>query len=64
MNKLLDDEPKDEKIKAGRIIGLVDHDSLLDYLQDVVNKIGENETFMGDFVSSKGSGKIKFSKNI
>ena len=49
-------------MKAGWVPGLVNEDALLDYLQDVVTKIGDDETFMEDFAKSKGSGKIKFYK--
>ncbi len=34
----------------------------MDYLQDAINKISEDDDFMKDFEKSKGSGKIKFCK--
>ncbi len=38
-------------MKAEWIQGLVNDDALLDYLQDIVIKIGEDETFMEDLSS-------------
>ena len=39
-----------------------ENDDVLDYLQDVINKISEDDDFMKDLEKSKGSGKIKFYK--
>jgi hypothetical protein len=43
-------------------VGLKENDDVLDYLQDVINKISEDNDFMKDFENSRGSGKIKFYK--
>jgi hypothetical protein len=48
--------------RAGWSIGLAENDDVLDYLQDVIIKISEDEEFMNDLEKSKGSGKIKFYK--
>jgi len=62
MKEVLKTEPKDKFVAAGWTVGLKENDDVLDYLQDVVNKISEDNDFMKDFEKSKGSGKIKFYK--
>jgi hypothetical protein len=46
--------------RAGWSLGLAENDDVLDYLQDVIIKISEDDEFMNDLEKSKGSGKIKF----
>ena len=58
MKEVLKTEPKDKFLQQD--VGLKDNDDVLDYLQEVINKISEVEEFMKDFENSKGSGKIKF----
>jgi hypothetical protein len=62
MKKVLEKEPSDPMYRAGWSIGLAENDDVLDYLQDVIIKISEDEEFMNDLEKSKGSGKIKFYK--
>ena len=64
MKEVLKTEPKDKFVAAGWTVGLKENDDVLDYLQDVINKISEDNDFMKDFENSRGSGKIKFYKNI
>ena len=60
MKEVLKTEPKDKFVAAGWTVGLKENDDVLDYLQDVINKISEDDDFMKDFENSRGSGKIKF----
>jgi hypothetical protein len=62
MKEVLKTEPKDKFVAAGWTVGLKENDDVLDYLQDVINKISEDNDFMKDFENSRGSGKIKFYK--
>ena len=64
VKKILDEGPpgKEPSAVAGWVIGLKENEDVLDYLQDVIVKIGEDDEFMEDFKISKGSGKIKFYK--
>ncbi len=61
MKEVLQNEPTNMSV-GGWSISLKDNDDVLDYLQEVINKIGDNEDFMTDFKNSKGSGKLKFYK--
>ena len=60
MEEVLKTDPSDPLYRAGWSLGLAENDDVLDYLQDVINKISEDEEFMNDLENSKGSGKIKF----
>ena len=62
MKKVLETEPSNLMYRAGWSLGLAENDDVLDYLQDVIIKISEDEEFMNDLEKSKGSGKIKFYK--
>jgi hypothetical protein len=62
MKEVLKAEPTNKFMVPGWTVGLKENDDVLDYLQDVINKISEDNDFMKDFEKSKGSGKIKFYK--
>jgi hypothetical protein len=60
MEEVLKTEPKDKYLQQD--VGLKDNDDVLDYLQEVINKISDDEEFMKDLRKSNGSGKINFFK--
>ena len=62
MKEVLKAEPTNKFMVPGWTVGLKENDDVLDYLQDVINKISEDNDFMKDFENSRGSGKIKFYK--
>jgi hypothetical protein len=62
MKDVMKSEPTKPVAVAGWTVGLIENDDVLDYLQDVINKISEDEDFMKDLEKSRGSGRTKFYK--
>ena len=62
MKAVLKTEPDNKINVAGWSVGLKDNDDVLDYLQEVIDKISEDEDFMKEFEKLKGSGKTTFYK--